>query len=1397
MKHKVFFTLALLLAMSSSAMAYDFTSVSTSGHTLYYTVIGENAVEVASPGTGSYYYNYISGDVVIPSTVTDNGTTYVVTRIGADAFQRCSGLTSVSVPDGVTRIEYYAFYMCTGLTSINIPSGVTFIGVCAFDNCTSLTSINIPEGIDSIGSYAFRGCTGLSSLTIPRSLTYIGEYAFRSCTGLTSVVYNPDSCYADWAYNYGYDGPFEGCTNVTSFTFGEHVKYISGCLCLRLTSLTSLTIPDSVTYIGFAAFQGLDSCTSVVFNAINCTFAGSWDSYYGARELAFGINTHITSFTFGENVTVIPEYLCYGMTGLTSITIPQSVTTIGQKVFQGDTNLTSVVFNAANCTTFGAPQFNNGCHITSFSIGDNVTVIPERLCYGMGGLTAVNLPSSVTTIGQEAFYNCTNAGSITIPNTVASIGYDAFYQVRHIQYYGSASGSPWGALTMNRTVSGDFVFTDPSMETLVGYIGNGGDVVIPSGTITIEADAFRNCRNITSVTIPNSVIRIGDRAFQDCRGMISATIGDSVTAIGSYAFYQCYGLTSLSIGSGVDSIYAGAFEYCYSLTSVALPNSVTYMGNFVFGFDTSLVAATIGSGLTYIPQGTFYDCSGLASINIPNNITTIGIDAFGGCTGLSSINIPSSVTTINGLAFEGCTGLTSVVVPESVNSLYSAFSNCTGLTQATVGATNIYSNAFSNCSNLATINLTDAVSYIGGYAFSNCNNLSVVTIGSGVTSVGDNVFNGCNMISYLSYDCSANIPASIPTKYNLNTVVVGNNVTTVPSGAFQNATNLAKVTLGNSVTGLGDNTFRYCSSLDTIVALPQTAPALGSNVFQGTPATKVVITTCNADYASVWGTDGFVYSNGNFTLTLGSNNTAWGIAAFDQGVDCSQTAVISASPTVGHRFMQWSDGNTDNPRTITLLGNTTLTAIFGEFNVVVNTSVNDATMGSVSGGDTVPCDSEVTLTATATCGYRFAHWNDAVTDNPRTFVASQDTSFVAYFELAIDTVMVHDTVYLGNTDTCLITVFPYTMDFSGDVSCWEIGDYNFDGETWGVINGYGYNGTPCVIIEYADNADDWLMSPYLGATGDFTMTWKAKAHSSDYPETYQVLLLHNNNNYDVLFSETLDTTVFVNRKTTFSIPSGDTSRIVFRYISNNQYYFFIDDIVISQGITVYVHDTTYVDVHDTVLYPVYDTTYVNVFVHDTTYINVHDTTYVNVFVHDTTYINVPYPVHDTTTLMVHDTVYLHVHDTVTEQLTYHTISVMSTNNSYGVVAGNGRFPEGSQVEIAAVPLEGYRFVSWNDGTTTNPRTVTLNTDYVFTATFTASQTGVSSVNEPTWNAWAVEGAVMVRGERLENVQIIDEYGRLLKTYSSSATDIRFVVPASGVYFVRVAGGSARRVVVMR
>ena len=155
-------------------------------------------------------------------------------------------------------------------------------------------------------------------------------------------------------------------------------------------------------------------------------------------------------------------------------------------------------------------------------------------------------------------------------------------------------------------------------------------VVIKDGVTSIGADAFSNCKSLTSIKIPNSVTVIGNSTFENCKSLTSITIPNSVTSIGNYAFLGCIRLTSITIPDSVTSIGLQTFAYCESLTSITIPNSVTSIGHSAFAYCTSLTSITIPNSVTKIGNGAFEACTNLTSIIIDREVYEKTSSAFNG-----------------------------------------------------------------------------------------------------------------------------------------------------------------------------------------------------------------------------------------------------------------------------------------------------------------------------------------------------------------------------------------------------------------------------------------------------------------------------------------------------------------------------------------------------------------------------------------------------------------------------------------------------------------------------------------------------------------------------------------------------------------------------------------------
>ena len=348
---------------------------------------------------------YLNGDLVTDLVIPDG-----VTSIGDSAFEGCTGLTSVTIPNGVTSIGDSAFYGCTSLTSVTIPNSVTSING-AFEGCTSLTSVTIPNSVTSING-AFEGCTSLTSVTIPNSVTSIGESAFSGCTGLTSVKI-PDSVTKISEH------AFEDCNSLTSVTIPNSVTSIGYSAFCGCKNLTVYYLGDFVDWNNIALSGSNFEGFILYFNNEKVTDLVIPESVTNISWNLRGVKS-LTSVTIPDSLTSIDGSAFSGCTGLTSVKIPDSVTSIRDLTFGGCTNLTSVTI-PDSITSIGGYAFSGCKNLKNVSIPDGVETIGDKAFYDCRKFTEITLPKSVKSVGSGAFWNCINLNKVKVLNPDCSI----------------------------------------------------------------------------------------------------------------------------------------------------------------------------------------------------------------------------------------------------------------------------------------------------------------------------------------------------------------------------------------------------------------------------------------------------------------------------------------------------------------------------------------------------------------------------------------------------------------------------------------------------------------------------------------------------------------------------------------------------------------------------------------------------------------------------------------------------------------------------------------------------------------------------------------------------------------------------------------------------------------
>ena len=721
--------------------------------------------EVTEIGPGAF-----SGCTNLTSVSIPNS----VTKIGDYAFSGCSGITHINVPKDAGLSGIYSFQGCTGelimnnnrnvsyqtgtgsnttygpfygseFTKVTIGDDVTTLMINAFWNCTSIKEVVIPENVTKIEKGAFYGCTGIANITchavnpptcgtdvfyqVDKSIpVYVpaesieaykaAEYwnEFTNIQAISSDLAS-GTCGDNltWRLTEEYELVIEGTGEMYDYTSGSQPWYE------YRESIQTITMSESVTSIGDAAFSGCSSLTAINVAEGNVVY----DSRGGCNAI---IETNSNTLIAGCSTTIIPEsvtsignYAFLYCSSLTTITIPEGVTSIGDGTFGWCSSLTSIII-PKGVTSIGTNAFYGCENLTYITIPKSVTSIGWGAFYGCKSLTSITIPEGLTTIGSTVFYGCEGLASFTIPMSVTSIGTNAFCHCNgltsiicrattpptivystfdevdksiplyvpenSVEAYQSAQY--WSEFTNFQPLSNDIAFGTCG-DNLTWRLTEEYELVIEGTGEMYDGSSWEGYEEVVkSITIREGVTSIGDICFWNFSNLKVLTIPGSLTKIGGNPFYGCTELYTILLQSA-NPVYdtydgnvveknsgtvvigcrhvpayssvtkVGDFAYCgRGLSSIVIPENITSIGYAAFSENEDMTSITIPESVTSIGDHAFANCQKLTSVNIPEGVTKIGDWTFLQCYSLASIEIPSSVTELGNLAFGLCESVTSI-----------------------------------------------------------------------------------------------------------------------------------------------------------------------------------------------------------------------------------------------------------------------------------------------------------------------------------------------------------------------------------------------------------------------------------------------------------------------------------------------------------------------------------------------------------------------------------------------------------------------------------------------------------------------------------------------------------------------------------------------------------------
>lgn len=754
--------------------------------------------------------------------------------MGVNVFQSCASLGSLTFEQGFDygSIPNYTFDG-TALESVNIPATVTIIGEYAFRNNKSLTTVtfgseqNLSQ-LNAIRRSAFYGCSALESIEIPASVTELG--GFISSNALYNSVTNPAEV-------------FYGCTSLETVTFlGSNIKVFGTKMFYNCSSLESINLErlTSLTGIGESAFYGCASLESITIPESVTTLGKAL--FQGCKELKTAVVNSAANLS---------EDMFNGCSALSSVTLNSSIKQIGNSAFEACTSLVGITLpselqdlGVASSYLIDVNVFYGCTALESIRIPEGVEVIGANTFYGCSNLSDVQLGNNIVTIYDSAFRDCTSLASIDLPDNLVNLG---------------VSSNITSSSTSVSNTSNSYVFAGSGLTS----------ISIPATVKGLGAYAFQNCGALTSVVFEGadegigSLLTIGNYAFDGCTELTGITIPASVTTLGSYAFRGCAKITEMTVPETVTKLGGGnLFENCTELTTVAWNTSYNIPDN-AFKGCSKLETITINPEVQKIGKCVFQNCEALKAIELPESLTALGgtssvsvttdASVFAGCTSLKSIVIPEAVTVIAKNTFNGCTALETVTVSsDDIDIGPDAFAGCTALKTPetlpqdgyvlSVFGGGIYLDSYANgtlaerklasyigdATVISADTFAEGTTAIGAYAFYQNANITEVTIPASVTSIEIAAFSSCSNLTTVTFLESDDPGRTL-------TIEDGSSST----GVFAKCTKLTTVKLPDGLTYIAEYMFNSCGF--TGIEIPASVKKIGDYAFGSTKLTELVI----------------------------------------------------------------------------------------------------------------------------------------------------------------------------------------------------------------------------------------------------------------------------------------------------------------------------------------------------------------------------------------------------------------------------------------------------------------------------------------------------------------------------------------------------------------------------
>lgn len=766
---------------------------------------GKNS-NVKTIGESAFEDSTLCGNIIIPHSVQ---------TIGARAFRNCELITSVYIPNSVTLMGYEkdkehhgdsseVFRDCVSLESIKFEdnSPLTYWGTDTFTGCTSLKNLNTGKNNKVVEIYSdfsnckietldlsncsdlhkiywqgrFSDCSKLRFVDLSSTqILGISDYMFKNCPALEEVIL-PDTA------TYISGEAFANCINLNSINLSNITKIDKDAFLNTPIDVSDFQFDETEKlYDNFKYRENSNGILITEYIADDIHFRDIIvPDYIDGKpvvELSGSVfkNKKASSIKLPSTLKRINGYVFYGFTLKSELILPESLTYIGAMAFER-ANISSDIIIPSGIKSIYESTFRN-CTAKSITLNDNLSYIGKSAFEGCN-FESLIIPDSVNYIGENAFKNCEKIKTISFGKNITDINMKSLFG--SLQYNGPDLLEKIMVSKDNTNYSSvNGVLYNKNKTVIIAYPKSKKDInfEIPNTVTEIAKYCFTETKYTQYIILPDGLKTICDNAFYNNHSLCEITFPSSLTKIDSSAFENCDNLLKVQFEKGIvlDSLI-GTFCRCKNLKEV------------IFASDINL------NLLSY----TFMECINLKFVVLPDNLKEILNHSFSD-TAIEEINLPKELEIIGDSTFAN-TNLKKVIIPKKVEY--------------------INTRAFQNCSSLSYINLSN-VKGIGYYSFAGCTALENIDL-TGVTYVSSNAFDGCTNLKkfYFTKDELEAYIAENEFKGNetLETIVVGNSITSIEDGAFADCTNLETALIAQSVKNIADTAFDNCDNLSIVCA---------------------------------------------------------------------------------------------------------------------------------------------------------------------------------------------------------------------------------------------------------------------------------------------------------------------------------------------------------------------------------------------------------------------------------------------------------------------------------------------------------------------------------------------------------------------------------------------------